>query len=133
MQPWQEEVLEIALKIDVKISEFKATQTTVASLLEAPVTAKLVDTARECVNQIDIDLAELKTGLNQFTAMVKKVLKESKTTRSGSRTSHKFVLGACWSPGLHLRESFLILRKINTESSTSQRVQRSKDVAKHEK
>lgn len=89
VQSWQEEVSEIALKIDAKISEFKATQTTVANLLEAPVTVDLIDTERECAGQIDNDLTKLKTSLAQFTSKVKKVLKELKIVTSGSGMSHK--------------------------------------------
>ena len=62
VQPWQEEVSEITLQVDAKISEFKAMQTTIAILLEAPVSAKLIDTTRECVDQIEKDLVELKAG-----------------------------------------------------------------------
>ena len=58
----------------------------VASLLEASVTTKLVNTMRECVDQIEGDLAEVKTGLDQFTSKVKQILK---TNSSGLETSHK--------------------------------------------
>ena len=37
-------------------------QTTIASLLEEPITMELVNTVRECVDQIDRDLAELKAS-----------------------------------------------------------------------
>lgn len=88
VQPWKEEVSEIALKIDAKISDFKATQNIVASFLEAFVTTELVDTVRECVDQIESDPAELKSSLAQFTTKVKKILNETKIA-SGSETSHK--------------------------------------------
>ena len=88
-----------------KISEFKATQTTIASLLEAPVAVELVDIARECVDQIDNNLIELKTSLVQFTTKVKEILKTPKTSASGSWMSHKWVLGAYWSSGLQLWEA----------------------------
>ena len=89
LQSWQEEVSEIVLKIDAKITEFKATQTTVASLLEALITVELVDIVQECVDQKEGDLAELKTGLDQFTSKVKHILKEMKTSASGFGMSHK--------------------------------------------
>ena len=50
VQPWQEEVSEITLQVDEKISEFKGMQTIVVSLLEDLVNVELVDTARECID-----------------------------------------------------------------------------------
>ena len=102
MQAWQEEVSQITLQVDVKIIEFKAMQTIIASLLKAPVSAELVDMARECIDQIDKDLIGLKAGFAKFTTKIKKILKSHKTSASGSGTSHKWVLGACWSIGPQL-------------------------------
>lgn len=88
VKPQQKEVSNIALNIDAKITDFKATQTIVASLLEDPITTELVDTAQECVEQIERDLTGLKTSLDQFKTKVKKIVKEMKTA-SGSGMSHK--------------------------------------------
>lgn len=89
VQAWKEEVSGITLQIDAKISEFKATQTIVVSLLEAPISIELVDTARECVDQIDKDLVELKARFVLFMTRVKEVLKKLNTSASGLGTSHK--------------------------------------------
>lgn len=59
VQPWLDEVSQIALQVNEKLPEFKATQTTVASLLEEPATAELVSTTKECVEKMDKDLARL--------------------------------------------------------------------------
>jgi hypothetical protein len=59
------------------------------SLIEAPVSAKLVNTVRECIDQIDKDLVELKAGLVQFTKKIKVILKNPKTSASVSGMSHK--------------------------------------------
>ena len=80
VQPWQEEVSQIALQVDAKISEFKAMQTIVTSLLEALVSAELIDIVRECIDQIDRDLVEVKVGFVQFTTKVKGILKKPKTS-----------------------------------------------------
>ena len=91
VQSWQDEVSEIALQVNAKLVEFKAMQTTVASLLEEPATAELVNTARECVEQMDKDLAGLKADFTEFTKKIKEILKGHKEqkTASGSGTSHK--------------------------------------------
>ena len=88
----------IALQINAKITEFKVTQTIVASLLEEPTTAKLVDKARECAEKMDKDLIALKVEFVKVTNKIKEVLKIQKTT-SGSGMSHQWVLGACWGLG----------------------------------
>ena len=59
VQPWQKEVSTNALQVNSKLTNFKATQTTVASLLEELATAELVDTTRECVEKMDKDLTGL--------------------------------------------------------------------------
>ena len=63
--------------------------TTVAILLEAPVSVELVDMARKCVDQIDKDLARLNAGLAKFKKKMKEIVQSQETTASGSGTSHK--------------------------------------------
>lgn len=78
----------IALQVNSKVTEFKATQSTVGSLLAVPVTVELVDTARECVEQMDKDLAGLKADFARFTNKITEILR-SQETASGSGTSYK--------------------------------------------
>ena len=84
-------MLAIALQINAKLTEFKATQTKVASLLEEPTTAELVDTFRECDEQMDKDLTRLKADFVKFIKKIKEILKGQKEqkTASGSGMSHK--------------------------------------------
>ena len=89
MQPWQEEVLHITLQVDAKLIEFKATQTTIMSLLEALVSIELVDTARECIDQMDEDLTKLKVGFVKFKTKINKIVKSQDTSIRGSGMSHK--------------------------------------------
>lgn len=103
-------MLEIALQVNAKLTEFKAMQMTVVSLLEEPATVELVDTTKECVNQMEKDLIALKADFVKFTKKIKEILKSQKETTSGSGTSHKSMLGACWGLRPHLRKSCLILR-----------------------
>ena len=73
----------------MKLTEFKAMQTTIVSLLRAPVSADLINMARECVEQMDKDLAGLKASFAKFKTKIKKVVKSQKTSASGSGMSHK--------------------------------------------
>ena len=52
LQPWQEKVSEIAVKINAKLIEFKVTQMTVVSLLKEQPTAKLFTSTRESIDQM---------------------------------------------------------------------------------
>ena len=75
VHPCQEEVSEITSQVNVKLTEFKAMQMIVASLLEEPTTAELVDTTRECAKQMDKDLARLKANFTKFAKKIKEILK----------------------------------------------------------
>ena len=59
VQPWQEEVSQIALQVNEKLAKFKEMQTTVASLLDEPATIELVDISWEHIDQMNKDLAPL--------------------------------------------------------------------------
>ena len=45
LQPWQHEVLDMALNIESKLMEYKNTQQTITSLLEEPAMADIVELA----------------------------------------------------------------------------------------
>ena len=64
-------------------------QTPIASLLEEPATVELVDTTRECADQMDKDLIGIKVDFSMFTKKIKEILKSQKETTSGLGTSHK--------------------------------------------
>lgn len=91
-QLWQDEVSQIALQVNEKIKDFKATQTIVMSLLEEPTTTELVDTTKECVDQLEKDLVGLQ---DKFTSFKKKIMdmhdsekKSMKKTIGDSGMSH---------------------------------------------
>ena len=93
VQPWQEEVSQIALKDNEKLMEFKATQTSVASLQEEPVYVELVDSTKECVEEFRNDLVELHTSFTEFSTRVTAAIQDEKEKRmkdvGGSGMSHK--------------------------------------------
>ena len=92
VQPSKDEVSQISLQVNEKLKEFKATQTIVASLLEEPATAELVETTKECVEQLEKDLVGLQ---HNFTIFTKKIMdmhdsqkKSKKKTAGGSGMGH---------------------------------------------
>lgn len=93
VQPWKGEVSQIDLKINEKIMELKATQTTIASLLEEPVSMEQVDPTRDSIEKCKNDLAELNTSFTEFFVRVNTTIEEPKEKRmkdeGGSGTSHK--------------------------------------------
>ena len=93
VQPWQGEVPQIALKVNEKIMEIKATQATIVSLLEEPISAQQVYSTRESVEKCKNDLAELNTSFMEFSMRVNTTIEEAKAKRmkekGGSGMSHK--------------------------------------------
>lgn len=91
VQPWQEEVSQIALQVNEKLTDFKEMKAIVVSLMDEPPTIELVNTAWECVDQMNKDLIGLQDDFMQFTKKIRQLLKEKKElkTTSGSGMSHK--------------------------------------------
>ena len=52
LQPWQDEVSDMALSIESKLMEYKNTQQTITSLLEEPAMVDIVEVAQESAVQI---------------------------------------------------------------------------------
>ena len=83
----------IALKVNEKLMEFKATQTTIGSLPEELISIELVDSTRECVEKCKNDLAKLHIIFTEFFTRVTTAIEEEKEKRmrdvGGSGTIHK--------------------------------------------
>ena len=77
------------MQVNAKLTEFKAMQATVVSLLEEPTTVELVNTGRECADQMDKDLARLKDDFAKFPKKIMELLKSQKAITSGSTMSQK--------------------------------------------
>lgn len=78
VQPWQEEVSQITIKVNEKLMKFKDMQTTVVSLQEELVSTEMIDSTRECAEQFKNDLAELQTSFIEFSVRVIIVIQEEK-------------------------------------------------------
>ena len=44
---------------------------------------ELIETARECIDQMDKELVGLKASFSKFTTKIKEILKSQKTSASG--------------------------------------------------
>lgn len=89
LQPWQDEVSEIAIKVNAKLTEFQAMQKTVTSLLAEPPTADVANIARECVDQMTQDIVGLQDTYTQFTTKLLETVKGNKDDIGGLGMSHK--------------------------------------------
>ena len=89
LQPWQDQVSEIVVKVNVKLTEFQATQMTVKSLLVEPPTADVINTSKECVDQMTRDIATLQNTYTQFSTKLWEAMHRMKDDTSGSRMSHE--------------------------------------------
>ena len=86
---WQDQVSEIMVKVNVKLTEFQVMQMIATSFLVEPPTVDLVNTARECVDQMTWDIAGLQETYTQFSTKLWEVVIGNKDDTGGSRTSHK--------------------------------------------
>ena len=66
LQPWQDEVSDMALNIESKLREYKNTKQTSTSLLEEPTTVDVVEAAQESVAQIIQEVVALTQNCEGF-------------------------------------------------------------------
>ena len=93
-QPWQDELADLALKVETKILEFKEKQVLIESMLMEKVTKESLEKAKGSIAQMNAEHDELQDVYNQWYYKTNKIIEERKEQRrrtktSGSRTSHK--------------------------------------------
>lgn len=103
-------------------------QTTVASLLEETPTADIVNTTRECVDQMTQDIAGLQDNYTKFTMNLWQILKSLKEVTSGLGTSHNWVLGASWGLRAQNQKSCLFLEKITKTSGKDKEIMKKSSI-----
>ena len=89
LQPWKEQVSEIEVQINKKLTKFKATQMTVASLLDEHPTVKLVTTTKESVEQMTQELAAPTASYTKINTKIWNTVKPPKDDEGGSGMSNK--------------------------------------------
>ena len=93
-QPWLDELENLALKVEMKISEFKEKQVWIESMLMEQVTRESLEQAKGSIVKMNTEHDELQDFYNQWYYKTNKIIKEQKEKRrraaaNGSRTSHK--------------------------------------------
>ena len=86
---WQEQLSKIVVKINVKLTEFKATQMIVASFLEEQPTTNLVNVVRESVDQMTQEITVLQETYTRILTKIQNTVKGPKDDEGGSGMSHK--------------------------------------------
>lgn len=79
----------IAVKINAKLKEFKATQMTVASIIHEKPTVEPITTTKESLEQMNQELASLTTSYTKVNTKIWNVVKLPKVDEGGSRMSQK--------------------------------------------
>ena len=100
-QPWQDELADLALKVETKIAEFKEKHASIESMLMEQVTKESLEQAKGRIVEMNTKHDELQEVYNQWYYKMNKIIEELKEQRrrvatSGSGTSQKQVLGTCW-------------------------------------
>ena len=93
-QPWQDELVDLALKVETKITEFKEKQVSIESMLMEQVTKESLEQAKGSIVKKNVEHDELQDVYNQWYYKINKIIEERKEQRqqeatSGSATSHK--------------------------------------------
>lgn len=89
LQPWQTQLLNIALIVTEKLSQAQKMQTTVTILLEEQPIDDLVNATRESVDQITKEIADLCAAFTMWEKEMWDITHLEEAQAGGSRTSHK--------------------------------------------
>ena len=93
-QPWQDELADLALRVEMKITEFKEQQASIGSMLSKQVMKESLEQAKGSIVKMNVEHDELQDVYNQRYYKTNKIIEERKEQRrraaaSGSGMSHK--------------------------------------------
>ena len=93
-QPWQDELVDLAQKVETKLTEFRETQTIVGKMLVEQVTRESLEQAKGSITEMTDVHEKLQDVYTQWFDKTNTIIEEHKeqkrrTTTSGLRTSHK--------------------------------------------
>ena len=100
-QQWQDELADLAQRVEMKITEFKEQQVLIESMFSKQITRESLEQAKRSIFRMNTEHDELQDVYNQWYYKTNKIIEERKEQRqlvaaNGSGTSHKCMLGACW-------------------------------------
>lgn len=93
-QPWHDELVDLAQKVETKVTEFRETQTTVGKMLTQQVTRESLEQAKGSVMEMTATYDKLQDVYTRWFDKTNAIIEECKEHKrravaSGSRTSHK--------------------------------------------
>ena len=80
-QPWQDELADLALKVETKIIEFKEKQVSIESMLMEQVMKESLEKAKGSIVEMNIEHDKLQDVYNQWYYKTNKIIKERKEQR----------------------------------------------------
>jgi archaellum component FlaC len=89
IQPFMDEYADLAAQIEAKIKEIAESQQVIDGITKEEATAETVQTAVECVDELDSAIAQWKKTLAETQAKADAQIKRPHASASGSRASHK--------------------------------------------
>jgi hypothetical protein len=89
IQPFMDEYAEIVGQVETKIKEIAESQEIIDTLTKEDATAETVQTAVECVDELDSAIAKWKNTFAETQARADAQIKRPHASASGSRASHK--------------------------------------------
>ena len=93
-QPWQDELANLAQRVETKIAEFKEQQVSIASMFLEQIKRESLDQAKGSIVKMNAEHDELQDVYNQWYYKTNKIIDERKQQRqraaaNGSGTGHK--------------------------------------------
>ena len=77
-QPWQDELADLALRVETKIVEFKEQQASIESMLSKKVTRESLEQAKGSIVKMNAEHDELQDVYNQWYYKTNKIIEEQK-------------------------------------------------------
>ena len=93
-QPWQDELADLAQRVETKIAEFREQQASIESMFSEQITRESLEQTKGSIVEMNVEHDELQDVYNQWYYKTNKIIEEKKeqrqrVTTSGSGTSHK--------------------------------------------
>ena len=92
-QPWQDELVDLAQRVETKIAEFKEQQASIESMFSEQITRESLEQAKGSIVKMNVEHDELQDVYKKWYYKTNKIIDERKqqrqrVTTSGSGTSH---------------------------------------------
>ena len=89
LQPYQEQIAELVDATEQKVKEFTTSKSDIDDIEDSIISQAKLETAQECVEVMDKEVAGLRERLTRTSQEAKEKLQQEKPVVSGSGASHK--------------------------------------------